>query len=288
VFFLDNAVAAGVPVEHIHGQISNIHGFSDGRSLEFAGAVALDSFIVAGQQVSNFESPLVVGRDGAALTSIQARLLGGIVRGDVRATLDATPEYRANLRIEGADLARYAQTLPGRQEIAGKVSGRLELTGAGSDPRRLNGSGDAHLSEGELGKLPIVLQLIRPLNLSRETKAAFDSADLAFTVEDGQVHLRHIKVTGDTISLAGSGTLDPQGEVDLVFKPLYGRDERLHVPGLSDATREFGGQVFVITAKGPLASPRIGLTPFPSITPRAAGLVRGMGNRDPRVNRARK
>jgi hypothetical protein len=279
VFFNDNAIAAGIPLEHIQGQIVNIRGRSDGRSLALAGAVELDSFVVAGQQISAFSSPLEVGDGRASLSNIQATLLDGRLFGNVSVTLAATPDYRAQFQVIEADLGRFAQTLPGRQDFSGKVSGRVELNGSGGDMRRLNGSGEAHLVRGDIGKLPFMLRLIKPLPLPRGSQTAFDAADVEFSIRDGQTFLDPIKITGNTISLFGSGTVDPRGELDLKFKPLYGRDERLHIPVLSDATREASGQVFVIKVSGPITAPQFGPDFLSGPRQQFGEMVRGIGDR---------
>lgn len=287
VFFDDNTIAAGIPLRHIHGQIDHIRGQSDGRTLEVAGAVDLDSFILAGQQVRDFTSPLTVGNSQAVLGDIAARLLDGDVRGQLQLGLSTTPEYTTRLTVTNADLARYTQTIPGPQQFRGKINGQLVLQGVGDDLRRLNGSGEAHLTQGDIGALPFVFRLMSVLNLNRSSKAAFDAADLKFNVRDGLVQLDPVKITGNTISLYGGGTIDPHGDIDLQFKPLYGRDERLHIPGVSDLTRELGGKLFIISAKGPIASPRLRPIPLPEPSRRAAEVVRRLGTRrdEPRPGR---
>jgi hypothetical protein len=292
VLFFDNSVVGPIPIEHINGRLANVRGRSDGYSLEFGGAVELDSFIVAGQQISDFSTPLAVGGGKAVLGDIAARLLDGQLRGHVEMSLDATPAFSGWVTLTDADLARYTQTVPGRQELSGRLSGRIQFSGVGGDPRRLNGTGEAHLVRGDLGKLPWFLRLIAPLkNLPKNHRPAFDAADVTFLVRDGEAVLDPIKVTGDTISLRGSGTLGPGGELDLAFATLYGRDERLHIPGVSDATREATGQVFVITAKGPLASPSIGYTVLPGPTNRLEDFLRrrfAERTRDGKAGRSRR
>jgi hypothetical protein len=126
----------------------------------------------------------------------------------------------------------------------------------------------------------VVLKLFQPLNnILRNQKADFDSADMHFTIEDGEARMAPIRITGNTISLFGSGTLSPQGEVELAFTPLYGRDEKLHVRGLSDLTREATGQLYVITARGPVGAMRTGLTMLPGPSRRAYEFVRKLGER---------
>jgi hypothetical protein len=188
-------------------------------------------------------------------------------------SLSDTPEYQGWVRLTDADLARLAQSLPGRQELSGKLTAKLELTGSGADLRQISGSGSAQLSQADLGHLPWFLQLISPLNLSRD-RSAFDSGHVTFVIKDGALELDPIKITGNTISLQGRGTVDSQGEIDLQFTPLAGRDERLHIPGISDLTREASGQMIHITAKGPLGSPKFVATPLPGVQRRMGDIWR--------------
>jgi hypothetical protein len=274
VFFQDNALAAGLAVHHVQGQMTGITGRSDGRSLALEGHLELDSFIVADQQISMLRTPISVGDGRLTLADIEAGFLGGSLRGQAEVSLAATPEYRAWARVEDADLARFTQTIPGRQDLAGKISGSVEISGVGTDLRRLNGSGQASLRDGDLGKLPWFLRLIRPLELARDgQRPAFDRAELAFAVKDGQAQLDPIRITGDTLSLHGAGTITPQAEVDFEFTPVYGRAERGRLAAL---TREASGQVFLITARGPLGLPRVGVTVLPGPTRQVLELVRGM------------
>ena len=279
ILFNDNSVAAGVPLRHIQGQISEIRGRSDGQSLGFEGLVELASFEVAGLQITDFRSPLKLGDGRSSLEDLSARLLGGELAGTLSVSLDATPEYSARLRLRGARLADLAGTLRGHQDFSGRLDVEMALDGSGSDSRRLVGGGSARLTEADLGKLPIFFRLLSPLNLRSESRAAFDTAALKFTVDDGQAILDPIKITGNTISLLGSGTLDPQGNVDLNFKPLYARDERLHIPGISDATREATGQLLVIRVHGPISGPKITPIPFPGPTRRLGEFARRVGER---------
>ncbi|GIW86016.1 MAG: hypothetical protein KatS3mg108_0340 [Isosphaeraceae bacterium] len=276
VFFQDNALAAGLSVHHVHGQMTGITGRSDGRGLTLAGQLELDSFIVAEQQVSLLRTPIALSEGRLSLPAIEASFLGGSLQGQAEISLNGTPEYHAWARVEAADLARFTQTIPGRQDLAGKISGSVELSGVGTDLRRLNGSGQASLRDGDLGKLPWFLRLISPLDLARDgRRPAFDRAELAFRIQDGQARLDPIRITGDTLSLHGAGTISPQAEIDFEFTPVYGGQDRGRLAAL---TRQASGQVFLITARGPLGTPRIGVTVLPGPTRRVLELVRGITN----------
>lgn len=236
--------------------------------------------IVMGLQISDVRAPLVVDAGVATLPEITAKFLGGDVRGRVEMTLADTPEYVASASLVDADLSRLAQSLPGKQELAGKLDAQVQFTGAGADLRQVSGSGKAQLSQAKLGKLPWYLKLVSQLKLSRGSQAAFDSGQVSFLIKDGALELNPIKITGNTLSLEGSGTIDSQGELDLTFTPLAGRNERFQIPGFSALTREAGGQMLRITAKGPIGNPLIRPTPVPAVNRRVSDIVRKVADRD--------
>jgi hypothetical protein len=278
VIFNDNAIQTGLELEHLNGQIDNVWGWSDGRDVEVHGAVQLDSLSLLGQQVTGLSTPLNVAKGRAVLDDVKARLLDGELTGRVEVGLDATPEYAARLEIRGADLERYTRTLSGRQSFRGLVTADLDLRGQSHDLRTLQGEGEARITEGDLGRLPVLLRLFQVLNLSSATKTAFDSAYVRFVIQNGQATLDPIKFTGNAFSLRGSGTATlPQGDLDLRLSPLYGRDERLHVRGLSDLMREASGQLFVIRVTGPASVPKVSTAPLPVATQGLTRFVQGFG-----------
>lgn len=275
----DNKIQAGIPLEHLQGQIDHVSGQFDGQSLTVRGALGLQSVSLLGQQVTKLESPFRVEAGKAELTNIRGKLLDGVVSGRFGVTLDNTPKYETELYVHGARLDRYAETLSGRQSFSGSISGQLSLNGMGNDLRTLQGQGWAKVEEGNLGELPLVLKLVntlRQLKVSPGKNALFDSANVAVTVRNGESRLDPIKLTGNVISFRGVGTMDVQGHLNLKLNPLAGRD-RFHVPFLSDALREASGQLFVVSVSGPLADPRFELTPVPVVTDSVRSLSRGKG-----------
>jgi hypothetical protein len=273
VLFIDNAVQIrpGLKLESIQGQIENVRGWADGETFDLHGALNLDSVILLGQQVTRLESPIDVDHGVGRLGDVRGQLLGGLLMGKLSINLDDTPKYEAVMTVSGADLQRYARTLPGRQSFRGRIDGRIELSGFGGDPRTLQGTARAHVEHGDLGELPVFLRLVKILNLSPATKTAFDSADLAVRVRDGTSYLEPIRFTGDAFSLQGRGTMDVQGDLDLGLRVLYGRGRTL--PLLSDALREASGLVLVVQVTGTPAYPRFKLVAIPD----ASKLFRSLG-----------
>ncbi len=266
LFLIDLRILAGnMVVEHIQGELNEVSGRADGQSLLLRGQLEADSLVIGGLQVSLLRTPLKVEAGKATLDDIQARFLDGDLKARVAFTLTNTPEYEGSATLTGANLKRLAESLPGRQELTGLLTSQVEFAGAGVDPRQISGSGTAQLTEADLGKLPWFLRLISDLKLSRGNGAAFDSGQVTFMIKDGALELNPIKITGNTLTLAGWGTIDTQGEIAFEFTPQAGRDGKFRIPGVSELTREASGQMFRITAQGPVGSPEVKLTPLPVV-----------------------
>ena len=77
VVFIDNTLKAGIPLEHIQGQLEEFRGWSNGRTLEIHGIFRLDSITLLGQQITELESPFHLERGSARLDSLRGKLLKG-------------------------------------------------------------------------------------------------------------------------------------------------------------------------------------------------------------------
>jgi len=284
VVFIDNTLKAGIPLEHIQGQLEDVSGWSNGQTMEIHGIVRLDSVILMGQQITQVESPFHLERGSARLDSLRGKLLNGNLEGNGTISLDLTPKYSAALRLAGAQLEEYARTLQDRQSYRGALSAAIDLSGLGNDVRSIQGKGEAHITQGDLGELPVALRFINFLNSNLSLldsprtsgKTAFDSADVAFRIDHGTAILDPIKLTGSAVSLQGSGNRDPLGNLDIQLRVLYGRGRRL--PIVSDVMREVSGQFFIVHVLGPSSNPRFKLEGLPQV--QKLGGLRGQRNPD--------
>jgi hypothetical protein len=272
VVLIDNSLKAGIPLEHIQGQIDEVRGWSNGQALEVHGRVQLASVSLLGQQITEFVSPLHIEQGVARLDDMQARLLRGTISGSGSISLDNTPRFEATLQLAGAEIEEYARTLPGRQSFQGKLDAAVALKGLGTDVRSIQGKGEGHITQGDLGQLPFALSFVKflntkvsPIDSPRSSgKTAFDSADVEFRITNGEAILDPIKFTGSAFSLQGRGSRDPMGNLDLRLKVLYGRD-RFHLPLISDVMREASGQFFIVHVLGTSSNPLYKLEALPQV-----------------------
>ncbi len=165
------------------------------------------------------------------------------------------------------------------------------LNGWGNDVRNLHGGGEAHITQGDLGELPPLFRLatkiatyvnIPGLVLAGRprtpSKTAFDSADVVFTIANGLTTFDPIKFTGNAFSLQGQGTMNPQGNLDLQLNVLWGRD-RLHIPLLSDFTREASTPILIVKVEGTPIYPQFDPKPLPLLNKLIQSLSRGRAER---------
>ena len=260
----NNKVSIGTDfgLEHIQGQLDHVNGSFDGRDLKVHGLLNIDSINIFGQQIARLTANLDVERNLAQLDQIRAKVLGGALMGHLTTSLEATPTYSVRVEVKEADLKQYAMNLSGHQGFRGLVSGRIDLGGLGYDPRSITGGGTARIVQGELGTLPAAVRFINVVKLAKDTKTAFDSAEVAFTIQDGETKIDPIRLLGNAFSLNGKGTVDVRGEVDLRLRMIPGHDS-IHIPLLSDLTRELSGQIAVVHVHGPAGSPSFKLEPIP-------------------------
>jgi hypothetical protein len=268
----DNTLRTGIPLEHIQGELDRVSGWSNGAELRIEGIMNLASVVLLGQQITQVESPFRVQDGRADLMDMRGRFLEGELWGRGWVTLDVTPTYWATMSLHGARLEEYARTVGGGRSYRGNIDARIECNGMGSDIHTLQGQGEAHITDGDLGELPIYFRPIalvtRTLSLSDvprvRTKTAFDSIDLAFTISHGLWNLDPIKLTGNAFSLQGQGTLDPQSNLDLRLAVLLGRD-RLPIPILRELTRGASAPIVRVRIRGTLAHPDPRIEPLPPL-----------------------
>jgi AsmA-like C-terminal region len=292
VVFNDNMVKTRIPLEHIQGVVENVSGWSNGISLEAKGVLQLDSVSLLGQQITAVGSPFHIEQGVARLDNVQGHFLKGELSAEnCWVTLDDTPRYHAALSVRGAQLQEYARAITGKQSYRGGIDATIDLNGWGNDVRNLHGGGEAHITEGDLGELPPLFKMatniatylnIPGLALSGRArgagKTAFDSADVVFTIANGLTTFDPIKFTGNAFSLQGQGTMNPQGNLDLQLNVLWGRDQ-LHVPLLSDFTREASTPILIVKVEGTPSYPQFDVKPLPLLNTLLQALSRRRAER---------
>ena len=215
-------------------------------------------------------------------------------------TVNDTPKYSTSLDLRGAELQEFAKTQPGRQSYRGTLNAALELSGLGVNVRSVQGKGEAHLTQGDLGELPVVLQFAKFLNMQPVPPG------LAAEPRQVGVRLGRRRVPGrqrrgdprpDQVHRAAPSACRARASATPWGTSTCGSRSSTaatgyHLPIVSDVVRELSGQFFIVRIVGPSSSPKFeARAPAPGHEDEAAagraGRMRGLPGREPAPRRVR-
>jgi hypothetical protein len=282
-----NVQIGGLPVESVHGEVALMGGF-DGRQLLSRGELDLDSLKYKDCQFTQVRGPIWIddGRvlwgacvdqpnNGAvaceatgpmrAQRKAEASLFGGKFYADGWATLGPEPRYKVLATLADADLAICARDFgSGRNNLRGKILFRADLEGAGRTRNALSGKGDVHLTQGNVYELPVMISLLKLLNLRTPDQNAFSDATINFNIEGEHIYLDGIDFRGDAISLRGKGEMDFQSAVKMTLYAAVGRGE-LDLPVVKQVFSGASKQIMLIHVDGTLQNPETRREVLPAV-----------------------
>jgi hypothetical protein len=132
--------------------------------------------------------------------------------------------YEVRSTLQNGNLRQFAQLyMSGNNRLAGLMNGKVHLTGVGTNPKSLSGTGNLVISPAALYELPVMAQIFNVLSFVPPDKTAFNRATFAFAIGGGQVIFERIDLIGDAITLVGNGTVNFDGAVRLGFASRMGR-----------------------------------------------------------------
>lgn len=270
----------GTPLEHVHGGV-HLRGQSDGRSWRCDGDMQIDSAICRGVQLTGIEGPLAIDaagvRFGAAAARegdgvprrLVARLAGGTLALDGRVDAGDGGGFTLAASLADADLERITADTArglsgGGRPYKGRVFGGLELSGSRAGAHSLVGRGQVRLRDADIYELPVVLAMLKVLRVKAPDLRAFGSSVVDFRVEGPRAYLDNIELSGDAISLVGSGEFEFDSVVHLTFRSIMG-DSESQLPAMKSMLGGASGNFLLIHVDGPLADPEIRSEAFPTL-----------------------
>jgi len=282
----------GISLENIHGGV-RLTGDYTGQEYRCWGELDLDSLMYLGHQITRIQGPfwvdsqyaifgpdaearrrslLVPQEQGNAQAAqersgrlITGQWFGGPATGQGWIRLGPEVEFALRAMVSGADLSRIAQEhLPGIRDLRGKVYGWAYLHGHGKNLHTLTGQGALHLREADIYQLPVMIALLKVLNLRRPDTNAFSACDLEYRIAGPHIYLDRIVFQGDAVSLHGAGETNFQGEVHLALSPMLGREDRKSLV-LKQLLGGAGQEFMVIRVTGSLQDPKTEKQVFPTL-----------------------
>ncbi|HTQ39248.1 MAG TPA: AsmA-like C-terminal region-containing protein, partial [Pirellulales bacterium] len=283
----------GVEVQNIHGggvfSGSYDPNRNEGQRLLTRGELNVDSVTWNNFQFTNIAGPVyvddrqvVVGADadsqsqGQSARHLFAKCYGGTVEADASVALDETPRFSVQAKLNKVDMNRFCiESVPGRQRLKGEVDASIRLNGSAAGLHTLNGDGQVQLTNADIYELPVMVALLKVLNLKRPDTNAFTKSDITFHIDGEHVILKNIEFSGDAISLVGDGEANLNTDINLKLQPIVGRSD-LQLPAWKRLMGGASEQIMQIHVTGTLADPKPKREAFPTINQALQTIQTGM------------
>jgi hypothetical protein len=269
------ALDVGLPVEHVHGGL-RLRGQSDGRAWQAVGDLALDSAMVQGVQLTAVQGPLALDGTGVRFGALaagqagggrrlSARLAEGTLLVDGSAAAGPAGRFTVAASLQEADLQRLAsEATAAPHRSRGQLSGGIELSGSRAGTHSLTGRGQVRLRDADIYELPVVVALLKILRVKAPDRNAFGSSLVDFRIEGPHAYLDTIELSGDAISLVGTGEIDFDTNLRLTFRSIMG-DAETQLPAMKRLLGGASGQFMLIHVDGTLADPVPSTEAFPTL-----------------------
>lgn len=278
----------GFDFENINGSV-RLTGQSDGEQATCAGQLNIDSLSLFNMQLTHVQGPLWIDGEKAGVgyfagpgsgtqgQSITGQLYGGQVHLDGQTWTDGEQRFYVHATLANSQLAPLAQIwAPQMERLTGIAQGAVRVWGLNAAADSIQGEGSIQLHDAHLFELPVFLAMLRQISRPDLDSRAFDSSLAQFTIRDSQVQFERMEFIGDALSLIGNGSLNFNGNIDLNFFTVMGRN-RFKIPLISEIAQASSQQILWIGVEGTLANPQTYRKILPAIN---EGLRRLLGLRE--------
>jgi hypothetical protein len=274
----DVELACGARLEHVRGNVRWNGGFQQGR-FETLGELRLDSLLFRNMHITHIRGPLRLNEQEATFgtwsaapesaagipRTIIARAFGGEVTLDGRISLSGDDGFAVQLHLTDGEIARLAaETGTSSARVTGKTYAALQLAGQLQRQETWRGDGTVRLFDADIYELPLMVQMLKLLNVRSPDSTAFTKGDSQFRVEGDRIYFQRMALQGDAISLIGKGDMNLQRQLNLDFYALVGREES-QLPIFRPLFKEAARNVLLLEVTGTLNDPVVTPHPFPEL-----------------------
>jgi hypothetical protein len=260
---LNNArLQAGVPFDQVSGQIACRGRFNGGQMEGLIANVKIDQAGLYGQPLHDVQGEFEVKKDAPEkliCPEVRARLFGGEVYGPLWVEFGQTRRYEMEVTASRIDLAAFGRhNLGPHAKVQGLATARLFLQGQGDTLDGLTGNGSLEVPKGKMYDLPVLLDLLKVLQLRPPDRTAFEEAYARFAIRGPRVRVQRLDLYGDAFSLSGEGTMNLDGtDIQLDFYAVWGRIMQILPPLLSKIPPAISRQCLRIEMRGRIGDVRV-------------------------------
>jgi len=267
VSFKDMGVDVGLGSKTLTGQFTGSSSGRGDKGLAMNAKLALDEVLVDNRRITHVRGMLLKKSDWSVLEirDFEARAHGGKLAGKAMIGLGDPATYRIDLQVDGLKLARMAPPPKGGAKpgppVKGQLRGSVWMYTVDDAPAKRRGAGKIYITDANLSKLPVLLELLHLIQLKLPGKTSFTAADVTYRLAGQKLTFEEIELKSSAISFTGSGTLDLKTErISLVFVDIRIGDwwslDKLAGPALTKLFRGFGREIVEIRTTGTLAEPK--------------------------------
>ena len=234
-------------------------GYHDGHRLRgVTSHLRLDKAKVFDQPLTNVTCRLEIepsSTDVLRIRDLRADLFGGTLNGQGRIETGSMLKYDILLQAMGIRLDAFGKHNLGAAaktaQLQGPAQASIHLSGQGQDLLGLKGNGRLDVFEGKMGRLPVLLDLLKAFGLRMPDRTAFEQAHMVFAIEGPQLLVRQLDLVGNAVSLAGTGKVDIDGSnIELDFTATPGRFTQILPAGLDTIPPFLSSQILKIKMRG--------------------------------------
>jgi hypothetical protein len=259
VYFHQTDLVPRVGLKNVTGK-ATLAGRCTGEHVA-SGDVKLEGIGVGGFAATGVTAHVHTSGEELRFTRIQGGFYGGSIGGTVRVRCAAPHAYDATLAVRQARLEQYVrQRFPQSPAVGARVDADLRLFGAGATADRLNGTGKLQLSNADIWRSPIVLDLLDVLKMQAPDGQVFDTGFAQFRLADRTMFIDQFELTSPTLSLFSTeqpGQLNwDSGALDMRLGMRWARGQ-LYIPVFSETLNAASDQLLTVHVGGTISDPRI-------------------------------
>lgn len=277
----DARLEVGVPLENVTGIVA-CRGLHNGRQLEgILGNLHVGEATLFKQPVRDLRSPIQVmpeAPDVLRLPGLHARLFGGEVYGPVRVDFDKDVRFELKLTASQVSLAEFGRHNLGRNApLSGVATASLHLVGDGNGLEGVRGNGRVDVPSGaKMGRLPVLLDLIKVLGLRPPDRTFFEEAHASFGIRGSRVTIDQLDLFGNLISLRGEGEMNLDGtDLNLDFHADWARAAQVLPPAVRAIPEEISNQLLKLEMRGQVSDVRVTKVPVPLVVDPVKRVMKG-------------
>jgi hypothetical protein len=223
------------------------------------------------------------GEGRAAIRELQGDLHGGKATTQAQLQFNRDhAQYRLATSIQNVQLASWIESWRTRNpapenqsaarrsdkasDVRGLMDAQVHLSGVIDQPQTRTGGGRVDIRDGYIYKLPIFLAILNVLDITVPNNDVLSEAHGQFYVTGNTVRLADIEITGESLSLVGTGSMSLSDQsVDLTFVNA-GAGRLAGVPVLAELWEGASREMVEIRVTGPVSQPQVRTSPFRGVT----------------------